>query len=241
MLHQTRGIVLKSTAYKESSVIVKAYTELFGLQSYIVNGVRKNNAKIRNSYFQPLTLLDMTVYHRSNGGLQRMAQVNPQPILFNIQQDVMASGMAMFINEVLYKTIREEEPNTSLFDFIWHGVEILEYQKPVDNWFHIRFLFQLTKYLGFYPSGICNDVTPYFNLVEGTFVQKLPAHVHVLHEYESKLMAQLLQLPLGTLSDLSASAHFKKQLLSSLIDYYRLHHENFGELKSLDVLQSVWS
>ena len=45
MLHKTRGIVFKTTDYGESSVIVQIFTEKFGLQSYIINAVKKPKAK----------------------------------------------------------------------------------------------------------------------------------------------------------------------------------------------------
>ena len=41
MYSQTKGIVLSSVKYSESSIICKVYTAKLGLQSYIVNGVRK--------------------------------------------------------------------------------------------------------------------------------------------------------------------------------------------------------
>lgn len=241
MLHKTKGIVLRTTAYNESSIIVKAYTELFGLQSYIVNGVRKSKAKNKTSFFQPLTLLDMVVYHKEKPGLQRIAEIKPNFVLNNIHGNVMASGIALFINEMLYKTIKEEEPNSALFDFIWHGIEILEWQKPVDTYFHFRFLLQLTRYLGFYPSGKFTASTPYFNLLDGKFINHLPAHALAMNAKESELFYTLLQMPLGISVTLNSESSIKKTVLHAIVDYYKLHIENFGEIKSLAVLAAVWS
>jgi len=44
MIFKTRGIVFRFTKFKETSIIVTIFTEVFGLQSYIVNGVRSKSA-----------------------------------------------------------------------------------------------------------------------------------------------------------------------------------------------------
>jgi len=64
MLHHTEGIVLGSLKYKESSLIVKIFTNAFGMQSYVVNGVRSSKSQGKTALYQPLTLLDMVVYHK---------------------------------------------------------------------------------------------------------------------------------------------------------------------------------
>src|SRR5215475_10195580 len=108
MLHKTRGIVFKTTEYGESSVIVQVFTEKWGLQSYIINGVKKPKAKISRNMLQPLHLLDMVVYHKAAGSVQRISELKNAPVLQSIPYDVIKSSMAMFLNEVLYKCIRQQ-------------------------------------------------------------------------------------------------------------------------------------
>ncbi|MFT3936946.1 MAG: recombination protein O N-terminal domain-containing protein [Chitinophagaceae bacterium] len=59
-IHHTKGIVLRTVKYGETSVIASIYTELFGLQSYLVNGVRTSSKKGpgKASLFQPGSILD---------------------------------------------------------------------------------------------------------------------------------------------------------------------------------------
>ena len=40
MTHKTKGIVLRTVKYGETSLVVIMFTELFGIQTYMVNGVR---------------------------------------------------------------------------------------------------------------------------------------------------------------------------------------------------------
>src|SRR6478735_5317875 len=119
MLHKTRGIVLKTTDYGESSVIVQVFTEKFGLQSYIINGVKKSKAKISRNMLQPLHLLDMVVYHKNAGSVQRISELKNSPVLLTLPYDVVKSSIAMFLNEVLYKSIKQQSADENLFDFVF--------------------------------------------------------------------------------------------------------------------------
>jgi DNA repair protein RecO (recombination protein O) len=152
MLHKTRGIVFHVTEYSESSVVAKIYTELFGLQSYLINSARKKSPKIKPASLQPLSLIDLMVYHKERSGLQRLAEARTQPALKSIPFDIRKSSIVLFINEVLLKSVKEEESNRALFDFIFSSVELLDLQDEVQSDFHLVFLLQLTKYLGFYPQ-----------------------------------------------------------------------------------------
>src|ERR1700712_547186 len=108
MLHKTRGIVFKTTNYGESSVIVQVYTEKFGLQSYIINSVKKPRAKISRNMLQPLSLLDMVVYHKANGNINRVTELKNSPLLQYIPYDLIKTSIVLFLNEVLYKAVKHQ-------------------------------------------------------------------------------------------------------------------------------------
>ena len=108
MLHKTRGIVFKVTDYRDSSVIVQLYTEKFGLQSYIINGVKKPKAKINRSMLQPLSLLDLVVYYKTGGTVQRIAELKNTPVLQSIPYNITKTSLALFLNEVLYKAVKQQ-------------------------------------------------------------------------------------------------------------------------------------
>src|ERR1700712_2197007 len=128
MLHKTRGIVFKTTDYGESSVIVQVFTEKCGLQSYIINAVKKPKAKISMNMLQPLHLLDMVVYHKNTGQVQRITELKNSPVLLSIPYDVIKSCVAIFLNEVLYKAVRQQSPDENLFDFVFNAIEWLDHQ-----------------------------------------------------------------------------------------------------------------
>src|SRR3954463_15310211 len=123
MLHKTRGIVFKTTDYGETSVIVQVFTEKFGLQSYIINGARKPKAKITHNMLQPLHLLDMVVYHKNTGQVQRVAELKNSPVLQSIPYVMIKNCIALFLNEVLYKAVKQQSADENLFDFIFNAIE----------------------------------------------------------------------------------------------------------------------
>lgn len=240
MLHKTRGIVFSYTEYRETSLIVKIYTELFGIQSYIVNGVRKKNAKLNVGWFQPLTPVEMVVYHKERHGLQRIAEIRPMPVLRSIPFDVVKSTITLFLNEVLCKAIKEEEENQLLFEFLFNTIQLFDVQQPVSNDFHLLFLIRLTRYLGFYPIQNYDHLHPYFNLVDGKFQNEIPLHPYYLNSKAALNFSELILHSADLSSRLNIIAADKKALLENLLEYYRLHIAGFSGVKSHKVLEQIF-
>ena len=241
MLHKTRGIVFHVTDYSESSVVAKIYTELFGLQSYLINGVRKKNPKVKPASLQPLALIDLVVYHKERSGLQRLADVKINPVLKSISMDIRKSSVILFMNEVLYKCVKEEEANQLLFDFIFNAVHLLDLQSKPGNDFHLHFLIQLTKHLGFYPRENYSDTDTVFNLQEGLFQSSVPHHPFYIEHPLSESFYNLLKSSLIGSDDLIIPLTTKRQIIEKLLDYFRLHVSGFESIKSHKVLEVVWS
>jgi DNA repair protein RecO (recombination protein O) len=241
MLHKTRGIVFQVTEFGESSVVAKIYTELFGLQGFIINSVRKKNAKVKQHVLHPLALVDLVVYHKERKGLHRVAEVRSNPALQNIPFSIIKNSMILFLDEVLCKAIREEEPNQQLFDFIFHAIQLLDLQSPVNNDFHMCFLIQLTRYLGFYPSGNFTSDEKIFDLREGVFQSVVPHHVNYMDGIQAEIFSSLLQSSMNFSSSLKAPLAQKRMLTEKILEYYKLHLAGFTDVKSLKVLEEVWS
>jgi len=153
MIKKTRGIVLRNTNYRDNSVISHIYTEEFGIQSFILNGVRNQKGNIRPSHIMPLNLLDLVVYKKENTGIHRIKELRCQPILQSIHFDVLKNSVALFVSEILNASLAEEEANPELFHFLDHFIRILDLEDEKIGNYPIYFLIHLTRYLGFYPKG----------------------------------------------------------------------------------------
>lgn len=241
MLHKTRGIVLKTTDYGETSVITQIFTEKLGLQSYIINGVKKARARISRNMLQPLHLLDMVVYHKSSGNVQRIAELKTSPVLHSIPYDVIKSSMAMFLNEVLYKSIRQQTADESLFDFVFSTIEWLDHQTIGLTNFHLLFLAQLTRYLGFYPDRHLANEADYFDLKNGVFIRYKPEGLLYLSPPHTQNFNKLLQCNFENLPNLKFSNDERRYLIAKLLEYYALHIEGFGNIRSHEILEDVLS
>ncbi len=228
MIQQTKGIVLSSIKYAESSIICRIYTESLGLQSYIVNGVRKKKGK--NTYYQTLTILDLEVYHKEKSGLQRIKECKIDYQYQEAPFHIYKSSVLFFLAEILGKCLKEESPNTHLFSFIESSLIHFD-QKEFDSAFHLHFLVGLSGFLGFCPEENHND-WPFFDLIEGCFCATAPAtHQHFI---QAPLITTFAQLLSG-----QAITHNKKELLGILLDYYALHVEGCAKIQSHEVLQTV--
>src|SRR6185437_6348183 len=118
MLQKTSGIVISQVKYGESSLIVKIYTEAFGLRSYIVNSVRTKSSKTKSAYFRPLSLLDMVVYNKANSSIQRISELKSLYTYSSLPYERNKIVIGLFIAETLGKTLKEEHPDVDLFQFL---------------------------------------------------------------------------------------------------------------------------
>ena len=237
MLHKTRAIVFKVTKYAESSVIIKAYTELFGIQSYIINGVRSSKGKSKAALYQHGNLLDMVVYHKEQGNLMRISECGFAHIYEDLPFNIVKSSLLVFYLEILNKIVKEHETNEALFDFLFEiFIELDQTEKPLAN-HHIWFLLAITKYLGCYPTS---SPEPYFDLKEGLFVDYLPGHHQFLNEKLSSSFREIIEPELKNYDQIKLSSTERKQLLQNVLIYFRLHIEDFGELRSYEILEDLF-
>ena len=239
MLHKTRGIVFKTTDYGDSSIIVQVFTEKFGLQSYIVNGAKKPKAKINRNMFQPLHLLDMVVYHKNTGNVQRIKEVKNAPVLQSIPYDVIKSSLAIFLNEVLYKAVKQQSADENLFGFVFNAIEWLDHQHDGLANFHLFFLLRLTRYLGFYPDINLANTAGFFDMKNGVFCNYKPDSILYLSPPHTQNFTALLLCSFENLAQLKLTNDERRYLIHKLLDYYTLHIEGFGNIRSHEVLEEV--
>ncbi|WP_207426872.1 DNA repair protein RecO [Pedobacter sp. SYSU D00535] len=241
MLEKTRGIVLKVTDYSESSVVVQVFTEKFGLQSYLINGVKKAKAKIRLNMLQPLHLLHMVVYHKPNGNIQRVSELRNEPVFQEIPYNIIKSSLVLFLNEVLYRSIRHHYDDERLFEYLFNAIEFLDRTESGLANFHLYFLVQLTKYLGFYPDRSYEETSEFFDLKDGVFSNLHPPHSFILSGSQAKHFADLLATRFEVLDKLKMPPRERKHLLEKILMYFQLHIEGFPEIKSHLILEEILS
>lgn len=241
MLQVTKGIVFHYVKYSENSVIVKIFTHHFGIQSYILKGLNTKKNKQQKAYLQPLSLIEIEATQKENRNIQPLKAIKIDYTYQTIPFNIYKSSIAFFLAEVLGKTIKEEESNPLLFDFISSSLIFLD-QKPSEfSNFHLIFLAQLTAHFGFQPQLETYSENSFFNLQEGSFSTQPPNHPFFVKEVPSKFLHQLFNTSFENMEELKVSNSQRKELLSTLLDYYSFHIQNLSNLKSKEVFEEIFS
>ncbi len=244
MVHTTKGIVLRTTAYGETSVIALVYTELFGLQSYMVNGVRSNKkGNTKGNIYQPGSIIEMEVYHNELKKLHRVRETRWHYIYRDILFNIYKNATVLFMIELLQKTIRQPEENPDLYNFIEDAlIELDKAGTTTAANYPLFFLVHLPAFLGFSIQDNYSVPENILNLKDGRFVAGVPHHEYYvpppLSEYISDLMhvrhpSESEQIPLNNAT--------RRQITDHLLHFYRLHIQDFASMRSLSVLQQVFS
>ncbi len=238
---KTSAIVLKTYKYSETSIIAKMYTQEMGLMSFIIHGVRKKKSKTAASLFQVLQILNLEINYKERSNLQSIKEVNIAEGMHDIHSNIIKSSLAFFIAEMVFKGVKEEEANESLFQYIAFSIKFLNAveQDKVAN-FHIVFLLGLSRFLGFYPNNNYNSDNIYFIPEFGEFDCYAKGNMFFSKE-NSQLFHNLLNSNYSTMHELKINAESRKYLLNSLVEYFQYHIPEIGEIQSLEVLETVFS
>jgi len=235
MVVNTRGIVLHHLNYSETSIIAKIYTEQFGLQSFLVKGVRQKNSSMRMNLFGPLSLVEMVMVYKEKSTLHHLREISSAYPSTGIATDMRRTSVAIFINELLYKSIHGEEPDPALFAFIVEAVKYLDATTERLAFFHMKFALELTQFLGFSPHDNYSPHSRYFDLQEGAYISAPPVHPYFLDVTLSNYWHRLLSQEITE----EWPSSLRDTLLLRILDYYRLHLPEFREMKSHEVLKEV--
>lgn len=246
-IHKTRGIVLKTVKYGETSLIVSVYTELFGLQSYLLNGVRTISKKGGNkiSHFQPGAILDMEVYHNELKQLNRVKEYRWALIYKNIFTDVLKNGVTAYMVELLLKCLSQPERNEGIFAFVEDCLLALDNcDDAVMANFPMFYAVQLTYFFGFRPQNntnvFNNSEMTVFDIEQGIFTTATVLHKNFLENKYAPILSELLMVrnP-NELAHLKANTTSRGKILDAMEIYYNIHIQNFGKMKSLPVLKTI--
>ncbi|HLX90230.1 MAG TPA: DNA repair protein RecO [Puia sp.] len=244
-IFKTKGIVLRTVKFGETSVIVSILTEAFGMQSYLINGVRTSSPKIQNksNLFQPGAILQLSVYHNELKNLQRIRESGWSYMYDHVFFNVAKNAVAMFIVELLAKCLKQPEQNEELFQFVESALIRLDASSDQEMAnYPLFFAANLAAFLGIRIQDNYAEDNRFLDLQEGRFVQSRPGHLYFIGEPFSELFSKVLKITSADeLGGLKMNRDTRRVLIGTFQNYYALHVPDFGTLKSLPVLQTVIS
>lgn len=235
----TKAIILTSLKYGDTSLITRAFTASDGLKSYLLKGVLSSKkGKLKTAYFQPLTQLEIVANHKNKGTLETIREAKVNYHYQTLHSQIAKNATTQFLAEMLSNSIHEEESNQGLFEYIEASLQWLDTNDETAN-FHLHFLINLTKYLGFYPdtNGMNSS---YFDLLEGEFTNT-PSLNPVLTGENLIFFKKVLGINFDEIHTIKMNKANRQELLKSLVLYFELHLQGFRKPKSLAILNQVFS
>jgi DNA repair protein RecO (recombination protein O) len=240
MLVRTKGILLHSIRYGDNQLIVTLYTEQFGRQVFIVQSATGKKSRNKTSVLQPLFLIDLVAYYKPSREIQRIKEFTTYETFRSIPFEIKKSTQVLFLAEILYKLLREEESNPALYRFCEEALLYLDHSKQGLVNFHLFFLARLTGFLGILPHIHLSGAGSWLDLRTGISTSVEPAHSEVMNLYETQLFRQLTGISLRDLPEFTINRETREILLRKMITYYQHHFDALGEIKSLAVLKEVF-
>lgn len=242
MLQSTQGIVLRSIKYGETSFISTVFTKDFGVQSYIIKGVRSQQSKHQKAaLLQPSSLIDLVVYNKTNQNLLYLKEFQASYIYQQIQEQVIVNSVALFSSEFLLRILPEHAPFPELFIFSRQFLELLD-RTPVNDVanFPLYFIAVCSKMLGYDVKGNYSTHTPFLNIVEGGFSEHTPLSGPLVTNDQAFRLSSLLRIEsLQEIKTVEMNAMTRHQLLEWYLDFLHYYCQHLGEIKSLRVLQAI--
>jgi len=233
---KTNAIVLNALRYQEKSLIVKSFTKDFGLKTYFIqNAFSKRNKNLNSAYFQPLNQLHLDAVHKNKGSMENIREIKLAYAYQTIPFDFYKNNVGIFLAEVLSNSIKEEQADNGLYLFIETALIWFD-EHDFNADFHLWFLLNLSKYLGFYPDDSRRDAD-YFNPREGNFTSTLSADC--FNESETALFHRLLHLSVYNQAPIFKNEE-RRRLLELLLRYYSIHIAGFRQIKSLEILPELF-
>jgi DNA repair protein RecO (recombination protein O) len=239
MLHKTRGIVLRPVKYGDTSIVVTIFTEAYGVQAYMVRGVRvSSKGSNKAAYFQPGTLLDVVVYMQPSKNIQQLREYQASCLFLNVHQDIVRNSILLFSVELLLRLLPNEAPIPSLFSYAWqYFCEIDEANVEGLGSYPLLFLVHITSMLGYDLTGTYCSETPYLNVLEGGFSAHPPSGPPYATKEDAVVLSQLLSRITEEIPPMNGEQRVR--LIDWYIAFLQQHSQHMGNIRSLQVLRTV--
>jgi DNA repair protein RecO (recombination protein O) len=239
MLEKTRGIVLSQIKYTDSGIVVRLYTRKLGRQSILIKGMRNRKSGKHNILFQPMSILDLEIYYKVSREMQVLKEFSVSFTPYNIYSNIKKSCVAIFLGEVLTSVLKEEGPQTDMYDYIEKSIIYFDSCKEGFANFHIAFLAGLSSFLGFEPGKRLNMSDTFFDMTNGSFVAIPPVHGNYANETVSEILANFFVSSYVTANNILLTGMLN-EVLETIVGYYSHHLPGLKKIKSLEVLKEVF-
>ncbi len=228
MYTTTEAIILHLAKYNDNTSILHAYTKDNGRMQYIVH-IGKKRSLI--SQLQPFSYVEIES-SVTNGNSQFRHLKSVRLLYVPKKTDFCRLTVNIFLSEVLYRILRHPMADTELFQYLSSVVQEIDQKENIEN-SHLKFLLNLTSFLGIMPSMDMD--AEWLDMQTGLSVSAIPSHNDCFSKQE-----MLILNALNDSVDVSLSRSARQILLEKLCRYYELHVTDFYMPKSLEILKELF-
>ncbi len=228
MITTASGISLSSFAYSETSVICRIYTCEFGLNSFLIKGAKTPGNKKKLAALRPFQPVEVSHY-RGKSELHLIKDIRIDNPLHQISSNPEKTCIALFLAELIQKSVVENVIDQRLFEFMLSSVRWLELSERYLN-FHLQFMVQLSRYLGFFPR-----------MGESIYTQQTGEVLIRDNTAISLVLSKLIENPSYSNDAFNITNQQRRELLRAMISYFSVNLEKPLDIKSLLVLETVFS
>ena len=235
----SRAFVIRSIKNGETSLIVSCYLEDIGYKTFIVKGVYgSKKSKFSKAHFFPLNIINLNYSYTEGKNLGFIKEVKTEKLYNSLHLDIQKSSVIIFLSEILNSIFKEETlVNKDLFDFLLNTLSWYDQVKSCNN-FHIKFLIELSRFIGFYPN-INNENDSFFNLESGSTSATQSIGTNIRGN-DLTLFKEFLGTEFEDLNSMNTKNESRTRILNYIIDYYSLHLQMFKTPKSINVFAEIF-
>lgn len=240
IMYKITAIVLRAFAFNDSKLMVDVLSREEGRVSCVALVGSSKKRKSRRQLFQPMSLLELVVERKSAGSLLVVKDAHIFRAFSSIPFDPYKLSISMFVAEFLCRVTMGGSESPLLYDYVCDSVQWLDGSSAGFSNFHLVFMMRLARFVGVYPNmegyveGYC------FDMQNGCFVSSAFSGRGFLDAEDSRIMYLLMRMDYGSMHLFKMSHEERNRCLDVVLDFYRLHVPDFGELKSLQVLRDMF-
>lgn len=240
MQESVNGIVLNVLKYSDKNSIAHVYTDRLGRRSVLVPQGATRGARMRNAAFMPLSIVEMQLRQMPRQEIATASDVQRLVPMTSIYTDPAKNAVAMFLSELLTRSIQESEQNQPMFDFLRASIEFLDATTDSVANFHLCFLVHFGAFLGIQPDVETYHKGAVFDSLEGVFTSGAMSGGEVIAGDKAEVVRQLLRITFANQHKYKFNRLQRGEILDGMLRYYALHNIPVRNMRSPEILKMLF-
>lgn len=234
-------ISLRTVVHNDRHDLLWAYSLEAGRVTFAIPAGQGREASRRRALLMPLGMVECMAEMKPGRDIHIMLEPRAIHPLPGLRSNPMKAAVAMFLAEVLAAVTREGAPDETMFRFVEASVMALDAlpAAEVAN-FHICFLFGLGCLMGIEPDVEGYSQGMIFDMIDGRFRSTAPIHGDFLDPQESQALVTLSRITYANMHAFRLTRHQRNRLLDGILRYFSIHLSQLGQLRTLDVLRTLF-